>query len=48
VIVQDATDFTGPPVARITLNHRIPLGFHGNWASAAELAAAVAAHPAPY
>ena len=48
MIVQDATDFTGPPVARITLNHRIPLGFHGNWASAAELDAAVAAHPAPY
>lgn len=40
VVIQDAQDFTGPPVARIKLNHRVPLGFHGNWAPSAELDAA--------
>ncbi|WP_329351921.1 carotenoid oxygenase family protein [Streptomyces sp. NBC_01261] len=41
VVIQDARDFTAAPVARIKLNHRVPLGFHGSWASAAELDAAV-------
>jgi carotenoid cleavage dioxygenase-like enzyme len=41
VIVQAAQDFTAAPVARIKLNHRVPLGFHGNWASAADLDAAI-------
>ncbi|KQS00562.1 hypothetical protein ASG12_06690 [Williamsia sp. Leaf354] len=31
LLVLDATDFTGPPVARITLPARIPYGFHGSW-----------------
>ncbi|MER6085472.1 carotenoid oxygenase family protein [Streptomyces sp. NPDC001833] len=41
VVVQNAQDFTAAPVARIRLNHRVPLGFHGSWASAAELDAAL-------
>ncbi|MEV6871608.1 carotenoid oxygenase family protein [Amycolatopsis sp. NPDC051128] len=38
---QAAQDFTAAPVARIKLNHRVPLGFHGNWVSAADLDAAI-------
>ncbi|MGX1480560.1 UNVERIFIED_CONTAM: carotenoid cleavage dioxygenase-like enzyme [Streptomyces canus] len=41
LVVQNAQDFTAAPVARIRLNHRVPLGFHGSWASAAELDAAL-------
>ncbi|WP_330262872.1 carotenoid oxygenase family protein [Streptomyces griseorubiginosus] len=41
VIVQEAQDFTGTPIARIKLNHRVPMGFHGSWSDAAELDAAV-------
>ncbi|WP_063905973.1 carotenoid oxygenase family protein [Nocardia kruczakiae] len=37
VVVQDAQDFTAAPIARIKLNHRVPMGFHGSWADAAEL-----------
>lgn len=29
--VIDATDFAGPPVARVELPSRIPFGFHGNF-----------------
>jgi len=29
--VIDTTDFSGPPVARVTLPRRIPFGAHGNW-----------------
>jgi carotenoid cleavage dioxygenase-like enzyme len=31
LVVLDAQDFTGPPVARVHLPVRIPLGFHGSW-----------------
>ena len=31
LVLLDAADFTGEPVARIHLPHRIPPGFHGNW-----------------
>ncbi|QNE50949.1 MULTISPECIES: carotenoid oxygenase family protein [Enterobacteriaceae] len=31
LIVLDAADFAGQPVARIKLDHHVPLGFHGNW-----------------
>lgn len=41
VIVQHAQDFTGAPIARIKLNHRVPIGFHGNWAPALDLDRAV-------
>ncbi|WP_030434834.1 carotenoid oxygenase family protein [Actinoplanes subtropicus] len=41
VIVQEVQDFAGTPIARIKLNHRVPMGFHGNWSDAAELDAAV-------
>lgn len=30
--VIDATDVSGPPLARIKLPQRVPLGFHGTWA----------------
>jgi carotenoid cleavage dioxygenase-like enzyme len=31
LVVIDASDFTGEPVARVRLPHRVPHGFHGNW-----------------
>ena len=31
LVILDATDFTGPPVATVALPQRVPLGFHGNW-----------------
>lgn len=31
VLVIDAADFTGPPVATVHLPVRVPFGFHGNW-----------------
>ena len=37
VLVIDASDFSGPPVATIHLRRRVPFGFHGIWASGASL-----------
>jgi carotenoid cleavage dioxygenase-like enzyme len=34
LVIIDASDFTGKPVARIKLPQRVPYGFHGNWISA--------------
>jgi carotenoid cleavage dioxygenase len=31
LVILDAHDFTGPPVARVHLPQRVPFGFHGNW-----------------
>lgn len=31
LVILDATDFGGEPVARIKLPARVPYGFHGNW-----------------
>lgn len=31
LVIIDASDFAGRPVARIKLPHRVPFGFHGNW-----------------
>lgn len=31
LVVLDADDFTGPPVAVVQLPQRVPFGFHGNW-----------------
>ena len=31
LVIVDAQDFAGPPVASIHLPHRVPPGFHGNW-----------------
>jgi carotenoid cleavage dioxygenase len=33
LVIIDASDFSGDPVARIKLPQRIPHGFHGNWIS---------------
>lgn len=33
LFVLDATDVTGPPVARVKLPHRVPHGFHGAFAT---------------
>jgi 8'-apo-carotenoid 13,14-cleaving dioxygenase len=30
-VILDAANFDGPPQATVTLPHRIPAGFHGNW-----------------
>ena len=32
--VLDAQDIAGEPAARVTLPHRVPYGFHGNWVAA--------------
>lgn len=31
VVILDAGDFTGPPVATVELPVRVPFGFHGSW-----------------
>ncbi|MEM7098121.1 MAG: carotenoid oxygenase family protein [Pseudomonadota bacterium] len=31
LLVLNAQDISGPPIARLTLNRRIPAGFHGAW-----------------
>ncbi|HPY23371.1 MAG TPA: carotenoid oxygenase family protein [Mycobacterium sp.] len=31
LVIIDAADFSGEPVARIRLPRRVPYGFHGNW-----------------
>ncbi len=31
LVIIDASDFAGSPVARIKLPQRVPFGFHGNW-----------------
>jgi carotenoid cleavage dioxygenase-like enzyme len=31
LVLLDASDFAGPPVATIQLPQRVPYGFHGNW-----------------
>ncbi|MBK5287825.1 MAG: carotenoid oxygenase family protein, partial [Acidimicrobiia bacterium] len=31
VVILDAQDFAGPPVATVHLPVRVPFGFHGNW-----------------
>jgi carotenoid cleavage dioxygenase len=32
LVILNADDFEGPPQASIRIPHRIPPGFHGNWA----------------
>ena len=34
MIVLDARNFVGVPIARVKLQHRVPWGFHGNWVPA--------------
>ena len=31
LVIIDAADFTGSPVAKVALPQRVPYGFHGNW-----------------
>ncbi len=33
-VILNAADFTGPPQAVMTIPHRVPPGFHGNWIAA--------------
>ncbi|MEO1100912.1 MAG: carotenoid oxygenase family protein [Pseudomonadota bacterium] len=32
LVILDAADFSGDPVASVHIPHRVPPGFHGNWA----------------
>ncbi len=34
LVIIDAQDFSGPPCATVTIPHRVPPGFHGNWVPA--------------
>ena len=34
LLIQDASNFSGQPVARVKAPHRVPFGFHGNWVPA--------------
>ena len=34
LVIIDASDFAGDPVARMKLPQRVPFGFHGNWIGA--------------
>jgi carotenoid cleavage dioxygenase len=40
MVIQAAQDFEAKPLARILLDHRVPLGFHGNWIADSELVSA--------
>jgi carotenoid cleavage dioxygenase len=31
LVILDAANVAGPPVASVHIPHRIPPGFHGNW-----------------
>ncbi|KAA6449758.1 carotenoid oxygenase family protein [Bacillus swezeyi] len=31
MVILEAADFDDDPGTRIKLDHRVPLGFHGNW-----------------
>lgn len=31
LVILDAADFGGPPVAKVQMPQRVPYGFHGNW-----------------
>jgi carotenoid cleavage dioxygenase len=37
VVIVDATDFSGSPVATVHLRRRVPFGFHGSWVPGARL-----------
>ncbi len=37
LVVLDAADVTGAPVARVHLPRRVPFGFHGNWIPESDL-----------
>ena len=39
LVILDAQDFAGPPVATVHIPHIIPGGFHGNWVPAASTSA---------
>jgi carotenoid cleavage dioxygenase len=39
VVILDARDLTAPPVGRVLLPQRVPLGFHGTWVRADQLPA---------
>jgi carotenoid cleavage dioxygenase len=32
LVILDAQNVSGEPLAKAYLDHRVPFGFHGNWA----------------
>jgi carotenoid cleavage dioxygenase-like enzyme len=46
LLIHDAADLRGTPLAQVKLPARIPYGFHGNWADATTLDKAVTAQEA--
>ncbi|NDH10262.1 MAG: hypothetical protein EBY44_00710, partial [Actinobacteria bacterium] len=36
VVILDAQNFSGEPIATVHLPQRVPFGFHGNWVPTAE------------
>jgi carotenoid cleavage dioxygenase-like enzyme len=41
VLVHDTVEFSGEPLARVKLPVRVPFAFHGTWAEAEQLEAAI-------
>lgn len=46
LMIHDALHFGTDPVARVKLNQRVPMGFHGNWVDGAVIEAALSSRTA--
>ena len=43
LLIHDALHFDADPIARVKLNQRVPMGFHGNWVDGEVIEAALSA-----
>ncbi|MCV7230309.1 carotenoid oxygenase family protein [Mycolicibacterium komossense] len=46
LLIHDALHFGAEPVARVKLNQRVPMGFHGNWVDGSVIEAALSSQTA--